>query len=76
LAERDLALWKQVFVGEVAENRHLSIEQVEKLADGSTLPGELALTVGLIDSIGDQDSARSWFAKNLGVGEEKVVFCE
>lgn len=76
LAERDLAIWKQVFVDEVAENRHLTIEHVETLADGSTFPGELALAAGLIDSIGDQNSARSWFAKNLGMGEEKVVFCE
>jgi protease-4 len=76
LAERDLAIWKRVFVGEVAENRRMSIEQVEKLADGSTLPGELALAAGLIDSIGDQNSAQAWFAKNLGVEEEKVVFCE
>jgi len=76
LAERDLAIWKRVFVGEVAENRNMSVERVEKLADGSTLPGELALAAGLIDSIGDQNSARSWFAKNLGVGEDEVVFCE
>mgnify|MGYP001609231968 FL=1 len=76
LAERDLAIWKQAFVGQVAANRGMSVEQVEKLADGSTLPGELALQAGLVDSIGDQDSARTWFAKSLGVPEEEVVFCE
>ena len=43
LIKRDLDIWHRIFVGQVAVNRSLTLEQVEKLADGSTFPGELAL---------------------------------
>src|SRR3990167_8909236 len=43
LLERDLKIWHEQFVKEVAENRNLPVEQVAKLADGSSIPGSLAL---------------------------------
>lgn len=76
LIERDLKILHEQFVKEVAENRGLSIEQVSKLADGSSMPGELALKNKLIDSIGDQETARYWFAEQLKITPKDVVFCE
>jgi len=76
LLERDLKIWHDQFVKEVAENRNLPVEQVAKLADGSSMPGVLALENKLIDSLGDQETARSWFAEQLEISSDEVVFCE
>jgi len=76
LLERDLKIYHDQFVKEVAENRNLSFEDVAKLADGSSMPGELALQNKLIDSLGDQETARAWFAGRLGKSSEEIIFCE
>jgi protease-4 len=76
LLERDLKIYHDQFVKEVSENRNLPIEDISKLADGSSMPGELALKNKLIDSIGDQETARAWFAGELGVSSEEIIFCE
>lgn len=76
LVERDLKIWHEYFVKEVAENRNLPIEQVAKLADGSSMPGTLALENNLIDALGDQETARAWFAEQLEISPDEVVFCE
>jgi len=76
LIERDLKIYHEQFVKEVAENRNLPVEQIAKLADGSSMPGALALQNRLIDALGDQETARAWLAKQLGISSEEVVFCE
>jgi len=76
LLERDLKIWHEYFVKVVAGNRNLPIEQVAKLADGSSMPGTLALENKLIDALGDQETARAWFAEQLEISMEEVVFCE
>ena len=76
LIERDLKIFHEQFVKEVAENRNLPIEQVAKLADGASMPGSLALKNNLIDALGDQETARVWFAEELKIPPEDVVFCE
>lgn len=76
LIERDLKIYHEQFVKEVAENRNLLVEQVAKLADGSSMPASLALENKLIDALGDQETSRAWFAKQLEVSLEEVIFCE
>ena len=76
LLERDLKIYHDHFVKMVSENRNLPIEQVAKLADGSSMPGSLALKNGLIDSLGDQETARDWFAEKLEISPKEVIFCE
>lgn len=76
LFERDLKIHHEQFVKEVAENRGLPIEQIAKLADGSVMPGTLALQNKLIDALGDQETTRAWFAEKLEIAPEDVVFCE
>ncbi len=76
LLQRDLKIYHEWFVKEVAENRNLPIEDITKLADGSSMPGSLALENKLIDQLGDQGTARVWFAEKLGMDAMDVVFCE
>lgn len=76
LFERDLAIYHDVFVREVSENRNLPLESVQELADGSALPGALAKEAGLVDTLGDKETARAWFAEKLGLEPSEVVFCE
>ena len=76
LIERDLKIYHDHFVKIVSENRNLPIEQVAKLADGSSMPGSLALKNGLIDFLGDQETARDWFAEKLEIPADEVIFCE
>lgn len=76
LVERDLKIYHEQFVKEVAENRGLPVEQIAKLADGLSMPGTLALKNKLIDALGDQETTRAWFAEKLEILPEEVVFCE
>ena len=75
LFERDLKIYHDTFVKDVAQNRQLSIDDVAKLADGSTLPAPLALEAKLIDSVGGREDARSWFATKLNMDPKDVIFC-
>lgn len=45
------------FVADVAEGRHLKVDQVKKLADGRVYTAKQAKENGLIDEIGDQADA-------------------
>lgn len=76
ILERDLAIYHKHFVNLIAENRGMTIENVSALADGSSMPGALALEAGLIDSLGDQETAREWFASELNIPADEVIFCE
>ena len=76
LLERDLKIYHDYFVKIVSENRNLPLEQVAKLADGSSMPGALALENKLIDFLGDQETARDWFAEKLEISPKEIIFCE
>ena len=76
LLERDLKIYHDQFVKEVSENRNLPIEDISKLADGSSMPGELAFQNKLIDATGNQETARAWFAEQLSINNEEIIFCE
>ena len=76
LFERDLKIFHDVFVQKVATNRDLSLATVAKLADGSSMPGALALQNKLIDMLGDQETSREVFAAKLGLNSEDISFCE
>ena len=76
LFQRDLNILYQKFIELISENRNMPIEKVRQLADGSTLPGILAIKQGLIDQLGDQETAREWFAKQLDEDIDKIEFCD
>jgi len=71
---RDINILHEAFVRNVAENRGLDIEKVEKLADGSTMLGKAAKENGLIDEIGDIYSAEEWIRKELKIEPEICVY--
>ena len=76
LMERDLKIYHDEFVKIVAKNRKIPIADVAMLADGSSMPGELALEHKLIDAIGDQESARDWLAWSLDMPTDEIEYCE
>ena len=51
LFQRDINIIAQNFIEAVAKNRNLSIEEVQKIADGSTMLGKAALEKWLIDRL-------------------------
>lgn len=74
--ERDINLVHDYFVKDVALNRNLAVEAVQALADGSSMTGALALERGLVDELGDQETARAWFAQKLSLPVSDIIFCE
>lgn len=76
LLERDLEIFHQALVSRIAVNRNLPEEEVAALADGSSMPAQLALEHKLIDTVGSREEVRAWFATQLGMDAEDVVFCE
>ncbi len=55
-----LDLIRNEFVNAVAENRGLSVEAVDEIADGRFYIGRQALELGLIDQLGGKDEAVAW----------------
>lgn len=72
LLMRDINVLHENFVKMVAENRNLAIEKVKKLADGSTMLGEMALQNGLIDQIGGMPEAKEYLKEKIG---EEAKIC-
>lgn len=72
LIMRDLAIAHQDFIEDVATNRGLDVATVTKLADGSTMPGEMALENHLIDRIGGRPEVELYLAEQIGA---KPEFC-
>ncbi|HUS52719.1 MAG TPA: signal peptide peptidase SppA [Thermohalobaculum sp.] len=48
----------------VAERRGLAGSALDEVTDGRVFTGRQALTLGLIDAIGDEETARDWLAEN------------
>lgn len=67
---------KDEFVKLVAANRNLPTEDVQKLADGSTLIGQRAVDAKLVDQIGDRDAVKAYFAEQLQKDVSEIKFCE
>ncbi len=60
------------FIKEIAENRKLSKEEVKEIATGEFLLGVEALEKGLVDELGDKDTAEKYLEEVAGL--EKVDF--
>lgn len=71
---RDLNILKDNFVKDVASGRGLSIEEVERLADGSSMLGEMALENKLIDQVGGWYDTQEYIKKQLGEDLNICVF--
>lgn len=69
---RDLNIIYQNFMEVVSENRNISIEEVRKFADGSTVLGEKAKDLGMIDEIGGINEVENYLEGIIG---EKPEIC-
>lgn len=72
LLMRDLNIMNDNFVKDVASNRNLDINKVRALADGSSMPGQMALENGLIDRIGGMAEVKEYLKEKIG---EDVDVC-
>lgn len=69
---RDLKIMHDKFVKKVSENRNIPLADVEKLADGSTVLGEEAKKLGLIDEVGGIYEVEKYLEEQL---REKPNIC-
>jgi len=72
LIMRDLGIVNEHFIESVATNRKLDITKVKNLADGSSMPGKLALQNDLIDKIGGIYEIKDYLKEKIG---EEVKIC-
>lgn len=70
LIMRDLNIIYENFIKTVAKNRNLDINKVKKLADGSSMPGQMALDNGLIDRIGGMNEVKEYLKNKTGEDTE------
>jgi protease-4 len=68
LLQRNVDELYKTLTNEIAQNRNMSTTTVVALADGSSMPGSLAIGKGLIDMLGDATTASDWFEKKFGNG--------
>lgn len=62
------------FISDVAEGRHIPVDDVRKLADGRVFTGRQALKEGLVDELGNLQDAIMVSAELAGIeGEPEVV---
>ena len=66
----------QRFIGLVAENREMSIEHVDEVAQGRVWTGLDALNVGLVDQLGDFDDAITSAAELANIEEYNLYWVE
>lgn len=70
--QRDLNIIHQNFIADVATNRNIPLADVQKIADGSSVLGEQAKALKLIDAIGDLRDAEKYLEDKIG---EKPEVC-
>ncbi len=66
----------QYFITGVAENRDLSVEKVTKLATGEVFLGVEAFNLGLVDELGNKDTAEEYMKNNYDLEEIDYVVYE
>lgn len=70
--QRDLTIAYNYFVEAVSQNRKIPINEVKGFADGSTVLGEKAKELGLIDEIGGISEVEKYLEETIG---EKPEIC-
>jgi len=66
LLMRDVNILHENFIKAVADNRNIDIEKVRHLADGSSMPGQMALENNLIDKIGGRYEVEEYLREKVG----------
>jgi signal peptide peptidase SppA len=63
---RDLNIIYNNFIQDVSQNRKIPIDKVKGIADGSTVLGQKALELGLVDQIGGLPETEQYIEKTTG----------
>lgn len=72
LLMRDIKIVHENFIEDIAKYRDLALEQVKAIADGSSVLGDRAKELGLIDEIGNSTSAQTFIEEYI---EEDAEVC-
>lgn len=67
VAQKYIEKGYQDFTTRVAEGRNLKLETVLSIAEGRVWSAPMALKLGLVDQLGDMDSAIDWVAKKCNI---------
>lgn len=73
LVQRQVDLIYNSFLRKVSEGRNLTIEEVERIAEGRIWSGEDALAVGLVDELGGLRDAIAYASAQVGLGDDPAV---
>ncbi|MDY6851111.1 MAG: signal peptide peptidase SppA [Thermodesulfobacteriota bacterium] len=75
ILQRTVDQLHQQFVRDLAKGRALDVEKVSKLADGRIFTGEEALSLGLVDELGNFEDAVKMAVKTAGlVGRVRLIY--
>ena len=72
LIMRDIKIVHQNFIDDVAKYRNISVSDVQKIADGSSVLGDKAIELKLIDEIGGLSDAKNYIENLI---KEKPEIC-
>ena len=61
------------FIGGVAQERKMTIEAVDAIAQGRVWTGKRAAEIGLVDTLGGMDTAIAVIKKKIGIPEDQEV---
>lgn len=70
--QRDVNIMYQNFIEVVSQNRKIPMEKVKSFSDGSTVLGEKAKSLGLVDEIGGMNEIEKYLEETIG---EKPEIC-
>lgn len=62
----------ELFTSRCAEGRHMSLDEIKKIAEGRVWDGQTALEIGLVDELGDLDAAIDWAAQKANLEKYKT----
>lgn len=63
----------EYFIKEIAKNRNMSLDDVRKVADGLFYLGEEAQKLGLVDILGDKETAKELLKETLNLPDVQIV---
>jgi protease IV len=55
------------FIEHVAEGRGMAVDEIRQIADGRIISGETALSLGLVDRLGNLEDAIEWAGREGGI---------
>ncbi len=73
ILQKQLDSVHEYFIKEIAKNRNMDVEKVRKLADGLFYLGEEAQKLGLVDVLGDKETAKDILKDTLNLPDIQLV---